>query len=251
MRPVVRTIINADDLGMSEKVNLATFELMESRRVTSASILANGPCVEQALAHCGEFRACSFGAHLNITEFEPLSRSKDLAPLLGENGEFTQRPGHVYLGSRTRAAIAEEWSTQIEELRRGGIEVTHIDSHHYVHTLPPLLPVIKHIQHRFKIRRVRIALSVFPSADNATISRRAKKALWNIALRNWGRTATTDLMVDLCSFIDWARVIDRDCTAEIMVHPGHEEYESEERLLRGEWCRALPIELRKITYADL
>ena len=67
----MRIIINADDLGISQEVNDAIFGLMAEGKVTSATILANGPAVEEAARRVAEFPECSFGVHLNLTEFKP------------------------------------------------------------------------------------------------------------------------------------------------------------------------------------
>ena len=44
-------IVNADDLGMSQEVNDATFELMSKGRISSATIMANAPATREA-ARC-------------------------------------------------------------------------------------------------------------------------------------------------------------------------------------------------------
>ena len=82
MRNQIQVIINADDLGMSRAVNDATFSLIERGSITSATIMANGPEVEQAIARLTAFPAASYGIHLNLTEFHPISAAKGLAPLL-------------------------------------------------------------------------------------------------------------------------------------------------------------------------
>jgi chitin disaccharide deacetylase len=78
----MQVIVNADDLGMSREVNEAIFDLMARGRVTSASLLANAPATEEAIRTIPKFPQCSFGAHLNITEYEPLCRAADLLGLL-------------------------------------------------------------------------------------------------------------------------------------------------------------------------
>ena len=65
----MEVIVNADDLGMTPETNKAIFESMEQGSVTSATLLANGPFVEEACDQLSRFPHCSFGAHLNVTEF--------------------------------------------------------------------------------------------------------------------------------------------------------------------------------------
>jgi hypothetical protein len=69
----IAVIVNADDLGMSREVNDAIFELMSRGRISSATILANAPATRDAARRAQAFPRCSFGVHLNLTQFEPLT----------------------------------------------------------------------------------------------------------------------------------------------------------------------------------
>ena len=68
-----RLIVNADDLGASDVVNDAIFREIEKGRVTSSTFLANGPGVDKAAKAAKQFPHVSFGVHLNLTEYYPLS----------------------------------------------------------------------------------------------------------------------------------------------------------------------------------
>ena len=84
MPSAIEVIVNADDLGMSPEVNEVTFELIENGKVTSATMLANAPSIEDACQRIGNYGSCSFGVHLNITEFKPLTKSEGIQQLLNE-----------------------------------------------------------------------------------------------------------------------------------------------------------------------
>lgn len=72
-------IVNADDLGISSEVNDAIFGFIRSGLVTSATMLANGPQITEAAVRVREFPECSFGIHLNLTEFKPLRTDSRLS----------------------------------------------------------------------------------------------------------------------------------------------------------------------------
>ena len=93
MRPI-RIIVNADDLGFNPAVNSAIFELIAAGRVTSATLLANGPAAEEAMAQAAATRGASFGVHLNATQFRPLTGAPALKPLLGDDGNFRAHDGN-------------------------------------------------------------------------------------------------------------------------------------------------------------
>ena len=84
----MRIIINADDLGISQEVNDAIFGLMAEGRITSATVLANGPAVEDAAKRLAEFPKCSFGVHLNLTQFKAISSAPGLKPIVDRDGDF-------------------------------------------------------------------------------------------------------------------------------------------------------------------
>ena len=81
-------IVNAEDLGGNVAINDASFALMEAGVVTSSTIIANGPAFEHAIAAIKQFPNCSFGVHLNLTVFPPLTASSGLAPVLDDYGRL-------------------------------------------------------------------------------------------------------------------------------------------------------------------
>ncbi len=83
-----RIIVNADDLGWNRQVNQATRVLMEAGLVTSATIMANGPCWSEAIDLARSKPDLSFGVHLNLTGGRPLCGSRLLEPLLDDDGNF-------------------------------------------------------------------------------------------------------------------------------------------------------------------
>src|SRR5690348_13237242 len=100
----MKVIINADDLGISSEVNAATFELMSQGRVTSATLMANGSAVEAAARCTKDFRHCSFGVHLNVDEFRPLTTHPGLQPILDADRRLV---GNALRQVRIRAPLRE------------------------------------------------------------------------------------------------------------------------------------------------
>src|SRR5258707_593804 len=158
----MKIIINADDLGVSAEVNEAIFALIAEGRVTSATLLANGPAVTEAARRLREFPRCSFGAHLNLSDFRPLTSHPGLRPILAEDGCFAgNRVREIPLRLPVRLGILQEWSAQVERLQGLGVPLSHFDSHYHTHTLPQLFPVMKRIQRRFGFRKVRLTSTLY------------------------------------------------------------------------------------------
>jgi chitin disaccharide deacetylase len=244
--------VNADDLGISPRVNEEIFRLIDAKRVTSATLIANGPAVEQATQRARDFPGVSFGAHLNLTEFAPLTSPRGLGPLVSTDGCFLGNVRRVRTGAALRQAIRVEWNAQIGRLRALGIDVSHIDSHHHVHTIPGLFRTLKAVQRDSGIRRVRISKNVFLGRERPAPGLIARKAIWNAALRSYVRTTTTDAFTDLATMIGQTsgfRPAGR--TLELMVHPGSPSFSTETVALEGEWWRRFDYPIRLLSYRDI
>jgi hypothetical protein len=245
-------IINADDLGISEVVNDAIFDLMAQRRVTSATVMANGPAFRHAASRIRCFPRCSFGAHLNLTQFAPVTSELDAAGMTGADGLMSRRFGRERFGPKLLAAIYHELCAQVGLLGSAGIEVSHFDSHHHVHTKPQLLPVIKALQRRFGIRKVRISKNIYTPEQPVSPALARKKMAYNWALRNFYATRTTDGFTELLSYrTELGRRALSYRSVELMVHPGASYAAEEVAVLKSDWLTASGLDARLISYKEL
>ena len=137
-------IVNADDLGADEARNAGIFEAILSGAVTSASILPNGPALEQALKIIKGLRSgeVSFGLHVNLSEGRPVCPGLRL--LVGPEGFFLgKRRAHELLMRRDDTAldveILRELRAQIDAAREWGIPIRHLDGHQHVHVFPAVV----------------------------------------------------------------------------------------------------------------
>lgn len=157
-----RLVVNADDLGADAARNDGIFEAIAAGVVTSASILANGPAFDDAVARAWACRRpVSFGLHLNLSEGRPLAR--DLRLLVGPAGRFLgkaearRRLSGSYDGASTVAEeVASEAGAQLEALLAAGLRVNHVDGHQHVHVFPGAAGVVAAVARRFGIRWVRV-----------------------------------------------------------------------------------------------
>lgn len=136
-----RLIIHADDLGADDARNAGIFEAIEAGIATAASILVNGPALEDCLRRIvsADFKSVSFGVHLNLTEGRPLSPG--LKSMAGPDGCFYgKQEGHRRLMSKGDKTLAEEirqeFSAQVKTLRDAGIRIDHADGHQHGHVFP-------------------------------------------------------------------------------------------------------------------
>jgi chitin disaccharide deacetylase len=248
----IALIINADDLGMSPEVNDATFGLMAKDRISSATILANAPATRQAARSVSLFARCSFGVHLNVSQFEPLTGGPGARLLIDERGQMSRANETAWLGPQRLRAVYDELSAQVERVAALGIRISHIDSHHHVHTRPAFFPALKAIQRRYGLRRVRLAKNFYSSHQPCPADLALKKRAYNCALKSVYATHTTDAFTEFVTYYHADAAKQQSIgRIELMVHPGAAYAAEETALLESDWIArtGLPVEL--ISYAEL
>lgn len=148
-------IVNVDDLGLHPAVRRAVVSLSEKGVVTSSTLLANGPDVEQAARIGG----IGLGVHLNVLRGRPVLQPRLVSSLVGENDLFFGDYGKLfakYLSSRVDLHQVEaEWAAQIERILDLGVQPTHLDSEKHIHAWPGMMAVAGRLAARYGIRWVR------------------------------------------------------------------------------------------------
>lgn len=120
-------VINADDLGFSQQVNAAIDQALARGWISSSTLMANAPCCEEGVAVAQRHRShASFGIHLNLTEFKPLTKTTELqrSGLLDEGGLFSGSIRELRGRPETMAACFDELDAQIQQVRSMGLEIS-------------------------------------------------------------------------------------------------------------------------------
>lgn len=238
-------IVNADDLGATDKINDEVFALMQSGLVTSATIMANAAAFEDAAKRSREFPHCSFGIHLVLTSYRPISDTRGLEPILDENGCFSRKLFQTAAITRDlQKAMLRELSAQVQRTLDAGIPLSHFDSHHHVHIIPKMFPVLKALQKKFGMRKVRSTINLFAAGEQVTALRSIKKSAFRFALRHFYATRSPEGFGDFRVFHAalTAGKLPQFRSLELMVHPGtiNPVYSKEVECLRSDWQRLLP-----------
>jgi chitin disaccharide deacetylase len=245
-------IINADDLGISQEVNEAVFDLAAEGRISSATIMANAPATLEAARRVSRFPKCSFGVHLNLTQFEPLTGGPGARLLVDECGQMTRANANLRPRPDRLQAAYQELCAQIERVAALGVCISHLDSHNHVHTRPVLFGVLKQVQRRYGIRRIRLAKNFYSAEEPCRPDLLVKKRAYNWALRSLYATHTTDAFTEFLTYCHAddlrKRSIDR---IELMVHPGAPYAAEETAILASDWLARADRSLQLISYAEL
>lgn len=234
----MRLIINIDDLGLHPAVTRAVIDGAAKGLITSASVLANGPDLDDVAARAayGAFDEISLGAHLNILRGAPLSNPGDIPTLLDRKGCFLgSYLGLYYRYTTGRLALDEvacEWKAQIEYLRDHGIKITHLDSEKHIHAWPHLMALAQETARLHGISWVRRPLEpTLPfdwsrgamkarllriwCANYSHVEINSTDAVWGIA--NQGAPTAAQFERRIADYGD-AEII------EAILHPGSPEY---------------------------
>ncbi|WP_342323784.1 chitin disaccharide deacetylase [Kosakonia sp. BYX6] len=133
-------IVNADDFGLSKGQNYGIIESFRHGVVTSTTALVNGDAVEHAAALSQDAPWLAVGMHFALTLGRPLTPMPGLARD-GKLGKWIWQMAEQ--GTLPLEEIAQELESQYQRFTTlFGREPTHLDSHHHVHMLPQVLPLM-------------------------------------------------------------------------------------------------------------
>ncbi len=145
----MKIIINADDFGFSPKVNKTIYESAKSGYISSTTIMAVAPSLEEAVEMSDELDDISFGIHLVFDDSFP--------SLLGKPKDFDQNDivNIRALNLLKVSIVTDEFSRQIEKLLNMGINISHIDTHHHIHLYPLVMIAVVKVANTYGIKKVR------------------------------------------------------------------------------------------------
>jgi predicted glycoside hydrolase/deacetylase ChbG (UPF0249 family) len=148
-------IVNADDFGLNASVNDAILTCFKKGFINSASLMANKLGFREAinLIHANKCIQ-NIGVHINLVDGAPVSYFQD-GRFLDQNGcwnmSATGKKIQIF-NKFTTSCFREEIKSQVEKVKNEGIEITHIDSHLHLHTLPHFTNIFIDIAKEYSIK---------------------------------------------------------------------------------------------------
>lgn len=144
-----KVIINADDFGYSSAVNAGIIKAFQKGILTSTTLMANMPGREEAIQLAKENPKLGVGGHLVLTCGSPVTNAPSL---VSEGGKFNTLDQYKQRrSSMNEEEIFNEWCSQIDYLLAHGLKLTHLDSHHHVHTFPENRQVTEKIAEKYQL----------------------------------------------------------------------------------------------------
>lgn len=145
-----KLIVNADDFGYCEAVNYGIISAHRNGIVTSTTIMANMPGFDHAVNLLKENKDIGCGVHMTLSCNKPLN--DNLKSLVDENGMFYKRINAEVISKIDLDELYYEFCSQIDKVKNAGVEITHLDSHHHVHTILHFKDVIKTIMDKYNLK---------------------------------------------------------------------------------------------------
>ena len=171
-------IIHADDLAVAHSVDTASFDALNKKAVTSASIMVPCAWLTEVAAYAKDHPEADLGLHLTLTSewrvdrWGPMASKDTVASLLDPSG---------YLWPETAPAVSHEKPEEVEREIRAqiehaiamGIHPTHLDSHMGVlFAKPELFAVYAKVAHEYKLPFLAMRLPGAPTPSAAMLSER-------------------------------------------------------------------------------
>ncbi|UOR11523.1 chitin disaccharide deacetylase [Halobacillus amylolyticus] len=149
-----KLIINADDFGYSRGINFGIIDAFQHGLLTSTTLMTNMPGASHAYQLAKENPNIGVGIHLTLTAGSPIL--KHLQTVTDENGHFRNLKYYLGFFDIDLGEVYEEWKAQIKQAIVNGIQPTHLDSHHHIHSYGKLTEVVIDLAEEYDlpVRRV-------------------------------------------------------------------------------------------------
>lgn len=135
-------IVNADDFGLCKAQNYGIIESFNHGVVTSTTAMVNAPGSEHAALLSTAMPTLPIGMHFVLTLGQPLSPMPGLVRDNNELGKWIWEMSEA--GTLPLDEIEQELACQFERfIELFGRPPTHIDSHHHVHMIPQIFPLVE------------------------------------------------------------------------------------------------------------
>jgi hopanoid biosynthesis associated protein HpnK len=159
----LKLIVNADDFGLSEKVNEGIVQAHLHGILTSTSLMANGVAFGHAIKLIREFPSLDVGVHLTLVEEGPIV---DMVPSLINGGRkfyphATQFVGRYMANKVCLKQVQKELDAQIQKVFDHGVKISHLDSHQHLHLLPGIFRIVEKLAKAYGIKAIRILKEPF------------------------------------------------------------------------------------------
>lgn len=248
-----KVIINADDCGKTSEVNKSIRDCIENGLITSTTIMTNMSDFDGALHLYNDYSdRISFGLHITLDEGTPLLKSEALLEkgyYKSENGTVCMEVPHIRgpISNAVSIDLYKEIEAQLIRLLDNGVKVTHIDSHHHLHSSPFILPIVMKLSQKYGIYKIRGIRNYYHHSINEYL--RLGWKLYAKLLNS--RCVMTDYFCSISEYLS-SDLIVNNSIIELMCHPGHPKRSFREEIESlTDFVKKIKDDIKLISYSDL
>jgi hopanoid biosynthesis associated protein HpnK len=269
-----RLIVNADDFGRSQSINLAVIRAHREGILTTASLMVNEPAANEAVLLARENPSLGVGLHLALVCGAAALPPEQIPHLTGANGRFSDNPqaagSRYFFSGACRRELRAEIEAQFVKFRATGLPMDHVNGHLHLHLHPVVFGILIDNVERWGIRAMRLTRDPFflnARLASGQMSYRvshavifgllARRARRSLVRKNIRHTAAVFGLLQNAR-VDSAyleKLLPRlpAGDSELYSHPSLDQFRNEFEALINPDIRALPEELgiRLIRYQDL
>lgn len=211
----MKLIAKADDWGSTPGVTDGISKAITEGIVRDTSFLTNSVHFDYAVQKADDIGLDALGLHLTLTYGKSILGHDEVPSITKDDGSFYRKP-EMIPSDRVVDEIEKEFRAQLAKFKESGKTLTHIDSHHHVHTLlgPEVFEVVMKLaeEEGVSVRK--------PLTDMIEITN-----TYNIPLTDsldlgfgGGKTDEKSTIERLIGILD--KYVDTDEVVEVMCHPG-------------------------------
>lgn len=209
----MKLILKADDFGSTPGVTDGIAKSIKDGIVRDTSLLTNSNTLDYAVKKAAEIGLKACGLHLTLTYGKPILNPEIIPSIVNEEGRFYRNPNSIP-DDYNVDEIEKEFRAQLERFKNTGLELTHIDSHHHVHALlnDEVVEVVMRIasEEGVPVRR--------QNDSHIEVMNDYGVKSTDFLDRRFGGNEEQSTVDHLVKILDEYK--DKDCTLEIMAHPG-------------------------------
>ena len=258
-------IVNADDFGRHELINVAVERAFNKGCLRSTTLMAGGEAFENAVEIAKRNPSLGVGIHFTLANGNPILTPEEIPSLVTSTGKFHNSYIEflkLFLqGKIIFSEIRAELSAQLEKIQRTGLNLTHFDSHQHLHHIPGIINITIDLAKSANIKAMRTAGTKIFDGKLGSVGQFIGRLGLETLAKFAGRQAhkrdiiTPEHFAGIVagesvseSFVD--KLIDdlKDGTTEIMLHPGMDN-----KILTKycQWDHDFEEELRAVTSPEI
>lgn len=207
---MTKLIVNADDFGYSKGINLGIIEAHREGIVSSTTLMTNMPGAEHAFELAKENQQLGVGIHLVLDCGFPVH--EHVPSLVDENGRLLKMA--QLLERATEEDIEKELTSQIEKFLSFGVKPTHMDSHHHIHSLEKVFPIVRKLAEKYQLPIRKVTRNSITASDYEGL-----KTVDYFNDEFYGEE------LDVAGLKEILLQAKNYATVEVMAHPGYVDYE--------------------------